>query len=57
MILIATNHNRKLEAWVDHDEFHSDAAPAPPDEKRSYVIAAVAVVIGIIPFIGLLFVQ
>ena len=57
MILIATNHNRKMVAWVDHDGFHPDAAPALPDDKRSYVIAAVVVVIGIISFIGLLFVQ
>jgi hypothetical protein len=57
MTLIATNHNRKMVAWVNGDEFYSDAAPALPDEKRSHVIAAVAVAIGIISFIGLLFVQ
>ena len=57
MILIATNHNWNMVAWVGHDEFHPDAASALLDEKRWYVIAAVAIVIGIISFFGLLFVQ
>ena len=38
MILVETNHNRNMTAWVNHDNFHSDEAPTLPaviDERST----------------------
>jgi hypothetical protein len=56
LILVASYHNRQMSAWVDADEFPDREAPWLPQENVPYLVAGVAVVVGIVAFIALLFV-
>jgi hypothetical protein len=54
VILLAVQHNRKMTAWVNSDEFGAGPVPALPDERRTEYLAAAVGFIGIISFIALL---
>lgn len=54
VILLSARHYRKMVAWVDADEFGTNAAPRLPDERRTDYLAAAAVVIGVVSFVALL---
>jgi uncharacterized membrane protein YidH (DUF202 family) len=54
IILLAVNHDRNMTAWVDADEFGGSPVPALPDERRPFVLAAAAVLIGVVSFVALL---
>jgi len=54
VILLAMEHDRKMTAWVDADEFGTEPVPELPDENRPLYLAAAAALIGIISFIALL---
>ena len=54
VILLAISHDRKMTAWVDADEYGTEAVPELPDENRPLYLASAAVVIGLVPFVALL---
>lgn len=54
VILLAVDHERKMAAWVDADEFGAEPPPELPDERRPYVLAGAAVLIGVVSFVALL---
>jgi hypothetical protein len=56
LVALATVHHRKMVAWADADEFGAGPAPALPDERRPYLLAAGAASIGIVSFVALLLV-
>ena len=53
LILLAGSHLRKMTTWVDADEFGTEPVPELPDERRPFVIAAAAVIIGMVSFVAL----
>jgi hypothetical protein len=56
LVLLASIRNRQMTAWVDADEFPDREAPRLPQENLPYLVAGVAIVVGIVAFIALLFV-
>jgi hypothetical protein len=54
VILLAVQHARKMEAWVDADEYGSRPTPELPNENRTLHLAAAAVVIGVVSFVAML---
>jgi uncharacterized membrane protein YidH (DUF202 family) len=56
LILTAVNHNRRMAAWVNADEFGKGPAPELPNEQRLYYLSAAAVILGVIAFVALLIV-
>ena len=54
VILLAAQHARKMEAWVDADEYGTGPTPELPNEDRALHLAAAAVVIGIVSFVAML---
>lgn len=57
LIAIALKHNRDMVAFVNADEFGAGEIPELPNEKREEYLAGVAIVIGIVSFIALLFIR
>lgn len=57
IVLFAMRHNRKMAAWVNADEFPAGEAPDLPDEELPHRLGRAAVAIGVLSFIGLLFLQ
>jgi hypothetical protein len=54
VIVLATQHNRKMKAWINADEYGSGPVPELPDEQRTERLAMAVVLIGVISFIALL---
>ena len=54
VILLGMEHFRRMTAWVDADEFGARSTPTLPDERRPVLMAAGAVVIGLVSFVALL---
>jgi len=56
LILLAADHDRKMTAWIDEDEFGPGSGPVPvlPNEQRPFHLAAAAAAIGVASFIALL---
>lgn len=57
VILLAANHNRKMTAWVNADEYGAGPVPELPNEQRTSYLAGAAILIGLISFIALLFLK
>ena len=54
LIALALKHSRAMVAFVNADEFGAGEAPELPNEKREEYLAGVAIVIGVVSFLGLL---
>ena len=54
IILLAVRHARKMEAWVDADEYGTGPTPELPNENRTLHLAIAAVVIGVVSFVAML---
>jgi uncharacterized membrane protein YidH (DUF202 family) len=54
VILLAVQHARKMEAWVDADEYGTGPTPELPNENRTLHLAAAAVIIGVVSFVAML---
>lgn len=54
VILLAVQHARKMEAWVDADEYGTGPTPELPNENRTLHLAAAAVIIGAVSFVAML---
>jgi hypothetical protein len=53
VILLAVQHARKMEAWVDADEYGTGPTPELPNENRTLHLAA-AVIIRVVSFVAML---
>ena len=53
VVVIAAQHNRKMRAWINADEYGAGPVPELPDERRTERIAAAVVIIGIVSFVAL----
>lgn len=54
VILLAIDHDRKMTAFIDADEFGTGPMPQLPNERRPFALAVAAVIIGIVSFAALL---
>jgi uncharacterized membrane protein YidH (DUF202 family) len=57
LIAIALKHNRNMVDFVNADEFGAGEVPRVPNEKREVYLAGVAILMGIVSFLALLFLQ
>jgi uncharacterized membrane protein YidH (DUF202 family) len=57
LIAVALKHNRNMIDFVNAGEFGAGKVPALPNEMREEYLAGLAIVIGIVSFLALLFLQ